>query len=167
MHYYQAGLLDRWGTPGRRPPLEKDPQTLKHRDCRGERASHWERKCGDRHGPSRLSRHRLGSFYGLNIRSHKYTRRKWRRRRRRGGVAGFIVAVRYFAACTRASIWIRHSRQIRMQVKINNQIQVQIFTYLLHQTRWRRNLFLNRQLNFRQLTCYRQSQSAAVMTTSN
>ena len=30
---YQAGLLDRWGTPGRTPPLEKDPQTLVYRDC--------------------------------------------------------------------------------------------------------------------------------------
>jgi len=23
-----GGLLDRWGNPGRRPPLEKDPQTV-------------------------------------------------------------------------------------------------------------------------------------------
>ena len=28
-----GGQLDRWGTPGRRSPLEKDPQTLIHRDC--------------------------------------------------------------------------------------------------------------------------------------
>ena len=29
---------------------------------------------------------------------------------------------------------------MRTQVNTNNQVQVQIFTYLLHQTRWRRNL---------------------------
>jgi len=29
--YIQAGLLDRWGTSGQRPPLEENPQALSHR----------------------------------------------------------------------------------------------------------------------------------------
>jgi len=106
------------GYPRAETPLEENPQALPHRVRPGREAFPLDRDGWGGHGLSRLSRHRLGSSYGRNIRSYSYTS-QGRSRSNRGDITRLYIAILARPLCFRPGVVESHRQQRKVKFKCN------------------------------------------------
>ena len=104
------------GYPRAETPLEENPQALPHRVRPGREAFPLDRDGWGGHGLSRLSRHRLGSSYGRNIRSYSYTS-QGRSRSNRGDITRLYIAILARPLCFRPGVVETRKPSSTTQVK--------------------------------------------------